>query len=45
MKSPVLMNVLLVGAGGFAGSVLRYGLSGLVYRQYRRRVSPGALSR
>lgn len=28
-----LQNALWVGCGGFAGSVLRYGLSGLVQRQ------------
>ncbi len=32
MASGVAQQVLLVGAGGFLGSVLRYGLSGLVYR-------------
>lgn len=33
-----LTNALLVGAGGFAGALLRYGMSGLVSRQL-----PGAL--
>lgn len=27
-----MWNALLVGAGGFAGALLRYGLTGLVYR-------------
>lgn len=29
---PGLVNVLLVGCGGFFGAVLRYGLGGLVHR-------------
>jgi len=28
-----LINALLVGSGGFAGALLRYGLSGFVHRQ------------
>ena len=32
MGSGAAQQILLVGAGGFLGSVLRYGLSGLVYR-------------
>ncbi len=28
-----LANALLVGSGGFAGALLRYGLSGLLHRQ------------
>lgn len=32
MKAAVA-TTMLVGAGGFAGAVLRYGLSGLVHRQ------------
>jgi CrcB protein len=29
----VLINVLLVGSGGFVGAILRYGLSGAVHRK------------
>lgn len=29
----VLINAVLVGCGGFAGALLRYGLSGLAHRQ------------
>lgn len=32
MVSGAALQILLVGAGGFLGSVLRYGLSGLVHR-------------
>ncbi len=32
MKS-VLTNSILIGSGGFAGALLRYGLSGFVHRQ------------
>ena len=32
MNSRALLQILLVGAGGFVGSVLRYTISGLVHR-------------
>ena len=32
MRSGTALQILLVGAGGFVGSVLRYGLSGAVHR-------------
>jgi CrcB protein len=33
MKTP-LIQALLVGSGGFAGALLRYGIGGLVHRQF-----------
>jgi CrcB protein len=35
-----LMNVLLVGSGGFIGAVLRYGLGGLVHRELPLAIFP-----
>jgi CrcB protein len=44
MNTP-LMHALLVGTGGFAGALLRYGLGGLVHRQFPLTTFPlGTLS-
>jgi CrcB protein len=44
MNTP-LLHALLVGTGGFAGALLRYGLGGIVHRQFPLTTFPlGTLS-